>query len=566
MEKYTRAEALVEFLNANGIDTIFFNPGIDSSPVQAVISQKRSAKEKSPRLILCLHESVAMSACIGHYMVSGHPQLVMVHGELGTLQIGGAIHNAQWARVPAVLMAGFFPQGERVNWQGEPYDQGYIVRNNVKWDHEIRPDENIQEVLQKAFQIACTEPCGPVYLYYPFLYLASEAERSKTPLRFSIPSPAPIADEKITQIADELIKSENPLIVTGYAGRHPQMVESMVELAETLCAPVLTGQVWMNFPTTHPLCAGIEQILGSRKGNTCLTEADTILVVDYDLAYAVAEGLPGQKTRILQIDSDRTTQGRLLWDRGADVFIQGDSRQVIPTLTKIIRQKLTPEQRTAVQNRFKRIKSSYQKQKSEWKESGRNSSKKKSISPDWLCYCLNQVMDENMILVNHTISHSASVTEQIERTRPGTLLSCAAGSISWAPGAALGAKVAAPDRTVVSVMTDGGFVWGCPVAALWSSNAYQSPFLSIVFNNRGYGVMKRIVTELSGGSPLSEEREFEAGTTFNLPPDYGMISQSCGGFGKKVQNPEDVLPALKEAMSQVQNGKSAVLDVWLGEE
>jgi len=128
---------------------------------------------------------------------------------------------------------------------------------------------------------------------------------------------------------------------------------------------------------------------------------------------------------------------------------------------------------------------------------------------------------EDTIIVNHVISHSASVTEQIERSQPGTLLGCAGGAIQWALGAALGAKVAAPDRAVVSLMTDGGFVWGCPVATLWSASAYRAPFLSVVFNNQSYGVIRGLVQMLSG-TELSDEMAFEAGVDIAPPPEYAL--------------------------------------------
>src|SRR4030042_2408382 len=100
MEQYQGAEAFIEVLNANGVEHIFFNPGGEQAAIQATIAKFRLSGKRTPRLILCLDESVAMTAAHGHYMVSGRPQLVMVHAELGTQQVGGALHNAQWGRIP----------------------------------------------------------------------------------------------------------------------------------------------------------------------------------------------------------------------------------------------------------------------------------------------------------------------------------------------------------------------------------------------------------------------------------------------------------------------------------
>lgn len=133
MEKYEGAEALVEILNAYGVENIFFNPGSVTTPIQATISKYREVGKRAPRLVLCLDESLTMTAAHGHYMVSGQPQFAMVHCELGTQRVGGALLNAQFGRIPVILWAGLqLPSSPRVNWKKEPYDQGLIARNSVK--------------------------------------------------------------------------------------------------------------------------------------------------------------------------------------------------------------------------------------------------------------------------------------------------------------------------------------------------------------------------------------------------------------------------------------------------
>ena len=205
-------------------------------------------------------------------------------------------------------------------------------------------------------------------------------------------------------------------------------------------------------------------------------------------------------------------------------------------------------------------------QRNEWHSLAVSSAKLKPISPDWLCHCLAEIIDEDTIVVNHNISLSASPTEQIDCTRPRTLLGCGAGSIQWAPGAALGAKIAAPERNVVSLMTDGGFIWGCPVATLWTARAYRAPFLSVIFDNQSYGFMRSLIHRTSGEKYFSDAMAFEAGVDIGQPPDYAGIAESCGAFGKIVENPDEVLPVLKEAFRQTLNGRAAVLDVRLEKE
>jgi len=384
LEQYDGTEAFIEVLNAHGVEKIFFNPGGEQGPLLATISKFRILGKKAPQLVLCLDESVALTAGHGHYVISGRPQVVLVHSELGTLQLGGALHNAEWGRVPVIVFAGAQAAGQRVDWMGEHFDQGRSVRNCVKWDHTIGPDENLSGMFcKKPSKSLFTEPCGPVYLAYPRDSITKKIDKISIPQAALVPAPVagPVDAKTLNSVADTLIAAKNPLIVAGYTGRYPESVAKLVELAETLSAPVLTGPVYMNFPTNHPLCAGIDQILGSRKPNPYLPDADVILVLDYDVSYAAAPGMPSAKANIIQFDIDPLTSGRLLWGRGANTFIKADSRQLIPALTETVRRKMTPEKRAEFKSRFSKFENIHKKQHEDWHAMARSKAKQKADFP-----------------------------------------------------------------------------------------------------------------------------------------------------------------------------------------
>jgi len=565
LEQYTGADAFIEVLNAHGVENIFFNPGGEQAAIQATIARNRVLGKRSPRLVLCLDESVALTAAHGNYVVTGQPQIVMVHSELGTLQLGGALHNAQWGRVPVVLWAGLAPAAQRTDWMNQPYDQGLIARNSVKWDHNIGPNEDIQETLQEALRAASTEPRGPVYLTYGRDSLTKKIDRKPIAPFMPAPPSESIDGETLDKVADTLIQAKNPMVLVGYTARYPETIPMLVDLAETLAAPVLTSQVYLNFPNNHPLSAGIEQILGSRKGNPYLAEADVILVIDYDMPYAAAAGAPGPNARIIHVDVDPLTVGRPLFMRGAGTFIKADSRLAIPQITKALKQRLTPPKRQELTKRFAELSAAHRRDREQWRAKAEAQRNQKPISPDWLCRCLAEVIDEDTIVVNHTISHSASVTEQLERSKPGTLIGCPAGSIQFGLGASLGAKIGAPSATVVSVMTDGGFVWGCPVATLWSARAYRAPFLAVICNNQSYGLIRQLVRNTAGKSEsgFTDRMAFEAGVDFVPPIDYAGIAESCGAFGRTLEDPAEVPAVMRTAMDEVRRGRAAVIDARL---
>lgn len=555
MASYEVTEAFIEIVKAHGVEHVFYNPGYDVVPILGSIARYKTQGKEAPPTILCLDESVAMAAAHGSYLVSGRPQIVLVHSELGTMQIGGALHQAQWGRVPAIICAAMREPEERQTWKREPFDQGSIVRNCVKWDHYIKENDNFADVLDRAFQIATTEPKGPVYLWYKrdLLFKKINVRPEALEVKHKPASTMEVDTDMLNKAADMLLNAESPLIMTGYSGRNSQAVASLVELAEMVGSRVITAPFRMNFPSDHPLCANIEPNDGPQVKNPYINTADVLLVIDYDLSYATPRDLPGPKTRIIHIDVDFTKQGLPLWNLQPDVSITGDSSLIMPSLIKILQQKMTPKKKTQIRQRAEILQIEHQKLRDEWKAMALKDSSQKPISPEWVCYCLNKVIDENTIIVNQTIGPAVSVSRQIPLTRPGTSLACPGGSMGWALGAALGAKITAPSKAVVSLMGDGVFVYGCPTATLWPAVYYKAAFLSIIFNNQEYGAIKM-------GFKMAYPEGIKA-AEIAPSPNYAMTAQACGAFGKIIEEPSDVLPALKEAMEQVHHGRPAVLDV-----
>jgi len=554
MTEYGTIKTIIDVLNANGVEFLFFNPGIDNVPLLETVSQYRASGKKAPRSILCLDEFVAMNAAHGNYMASGRPQAVSVHSELGVLQIGGALHNAQWGKVPVVFFTEIQGPPERTDWRGEAFDQGTMVRNFVKWDHQYNVGENIPDLFYKAFQIATTEPCGPVYLALP---RESFWDQDNTPQKASYEAktePAPEADNSLLEAAAEiLVNVENPLIVTGYAGRNPDSVASLVKLAETLAARVLTTDVRVNFPNTHLMTAYSSPKAGF--GSSLLAEADAILAIDFDMHYASPRISPRADAKIIHIDVDTAKKGVPLWERKPDVLIKADSSRAIPALTEIISDKLTPERREQLQKRYKLYEKEHNKLENEWRTLAMSHAAKKPVTAHWLSHCIDEAIDADTIIVNQTISPAATVAHLIHRTRPGTLLSCAGGCIGWAPGAALGVKLASPDKTVISLMGDGAFIYGCPEASLWSASLYRAPFLSVIYDNQGYGAIKGLFRENYDVENM--------GADITTPPDYSLIARANNAYGRMVDNPADVPAALKDCLAAVHGGQAAVLDVRL---
>ena len=565
MAKCRKGEVFVETLNAHGVDKIFINPGFETIEFMSEVAATRAAGGKSPQMVLCLDESVAAAAAYGNFMVTGNIQVIMVHSEIGSLQLGGNLQNLQWGRVPAVILAADQEiDTGRTLWNGQPFDQASIVRNSVKYDRRVTdPDTDLHEVLTEAFRIANTTPKGPVYVSFPLWYLGGEQEQPESYEVAATEKLPPVDMVALEQMADILLQAQYPMLVSGNAGRFTENVAALVELAETLAMPTLTGYSWMNFPTNHPLCLGIEQIGGGRKTDAGYDIADVIIAIDYDEPYVNNAPPPKADAKILHIDYDQLTQGRKLYRCGADLFLKADARAVIPALTKLLKVKITAEKQAEIDARFKKVAEFNDNARQDWFVAAIEQSGDTPISPDYLCHCINQLIDADTIVINHTLSHCASVTEQIVREKPGTWFGCPSGAIGWAPGAALGAASAATEKPVVAVMTDGGFVWGCPTSTLWTAANYKFPFLAVICNNRGYGAVRDVQIDTMNAAFPAPDNAFWSEDVVDFAPNYAAISEGAGAFGRTVKNPAELLPALKAALDAVKNGKPAVLDVYL---
>lgn len=556
------AEAFIELLNACGVNYIFLNPGTDTYCIQEALSKFKALGKRTPGVVLCLHESVGMAAAQGYFLATGKPQVVMVHADLGPQQVGGALHNAQRGRAGIVLCSGRVPsnvdQGRfnQVHWMQEQFDQHGAVRGSVKWDYELRSNESIHHVVQRAFQFAGSEPCGPVYLSLPQDAL-SESIKNVSILpaeRYGAVTPPQIEAGLLERIASILVQAQNPLIITGYAGRNPQTVPALIELAEILGARVISSQLRMNFPTTHPLFGGIEP-------NQFLPDADVILVIDHDVPYVPARVKPAPGTQIIHIDIDALKQNMPLWGFPTDILVEADSSRALPSLNQALKQMITSEQQVKIAARTQKIKEDNRKIKQEWQNLALAKSSQRPISPEWLCRCIGEVLGDEAIIVAEPVTNTASVLRQVLRTRPGSYLQSGGSNLGWGLGGALGVKLARPEETVVAIMGDGGFNFACPTAGLWAAAAYKAPFLCIIINNMRYNAPTLALRQGSSATSYSEKTGAWIGVDIKPSPDYAAVARACQAYGQVVENPTEIHSAIKTALEQVKQGQAAVLDV-----
>ncbi|QFU89006.1 thiamine pyrophosphate-requiring protein [Amycolatopsis sp. YIM 10] len=560
---YTTSRAFLEALREGGVEYVFANLGSDHPGIVEAYARARAEgrAETLPELVICPHESVAFSAAQGYAQVTGRAQAVLVHVDCGTQNIGGMLHNAAKGRVPVLVFAGASPftqegellgsRNEFIQWIQDVHDQRGIVRGYTKYDNEIRTGHNVKTLVGRALQIAHSEPGGPVYLVGAREVMEAGVPRQDPPHTVPI-APAALSPQVLDQLAEALGQAENPIVVTSYLGRDPEAVPVLVDLCERLAMPVLESvPMRMNFPADHPLHLGFQW--NTTEPDPVLADADVILVLGSDVPWIPVSNRPRDGARIFVVDVDPLKEQMPLWHVPAECFARADPRTALVQLVDRIGHR--PDD-----GRLARVTAEHRRRVGEY--AALEVPDGDTITPEYLLACLRDSLDSDALVLTEAISSYQAVGRHLRRNRPGSLIGSGGGSLGWHAGAAIGAKLAEPDRTVVSVVGDGSYLFGVPSSAQWVARRYGTPTLTVVLDNRGWKSPKLSTLGVHPEGTAAERDDFNV--SFEPEADLPGIATAAGGaWGRTVCRPDELEDALAEALGAVAGGRSAVLSVHL---
>lgn len=563
----TGAEAFLEQVRALGVVRYMFaNTGTDHGPLIEALAKSGGEDPRSIRPIVVPHEMAAVSMAHGYYNVTHKPQMVLVHTLPGTANALGGILNANSSNVPLFLVAGRTPitegelrggKSQNIHWRQESRDQGNVVREFVKWDYEVRTNQNLAAVVSRAYKIAMSEPRGPVYLTLPREWLCEALESTQLLAGPLEPATKTQADQaSLEKTADLLIAAQSPLIATKYLGRNPEAVGYLVELAELLLIPVVQQLNHVNFPTNHPLYVGTQTTKYSKN-------ADVIFFIDIDVPWEPpSRSFLRDGAKIIHLERDPLFTAIPGWGFPADLPLTGCSEVTLPVLNSIIKAKLAAGtgSKSGLEERRKRIQSEHDAMIREIAAGIESAKKEKPINPIWLSKCIGDIMDDKTIIANETIT--SKFAEVITLNRPGSLFSTPlAGHLGWGLGAAIGMKLGAPDATVIAAEGDGSYMFGAPTACHFTAQKYGIPFLTVVYNNQVWNASVNAARGLYPEGVAAKTRNFP-GTDLSPSPQFELTAQACGAYAERVEEPDEMPRALERALKAVnQERRQALLNV-----
>ena len=552
------AEAYLELLSARGIEYFFGNGGTDFAPIIEAYAKRQVQELPAPRPIPVPHEVTAVSMAHGYTMITGRPQVVMVHTVPGTANAIGGIVNAFRSNIPMLFSAGRTPitegdaRGSRdgsIHWAQESFDQAAMVREWVKWDYELRHGADLEGVVDRALAIAESPPAGPVYLTLPREVLAEEIQglAYRDVSRQQKAGDAMPVPELINRAAGALARARNPVLVTRGGGKDPRAVAPLVELAELLGMAVFeAGALYANFPKDHALYAGSDV-------GPALAGADAVVVLEADVPWTPKRHQPAEGAVVIGIGEDPLFSAYPVRGFQVDLNLAGNPRLVLQTLVDAVRgigvdAAASRERADSWQRRNDEMREG-------WRRQATAGSSDAPISKSWFTRCLSDVLDDDTVVLNELGIDAV----QIDVKRPGSFFGVpVSGGLGWGVGAALGAKLADESKTVICCVGDGSYIFGSGTAGHIVSTAQGLPILTIVWNNGIWNAVQSATRNTYADGFAVQTNNF-AVTTLSQSFQYELICQAAGGYGERVEDPSEVPAALERALNVVRHEKRQAL-------
>ncbi|MGR7994596.1 thiamine pyrophosphate-requiring protein [Xanthobacter sp. ZOL 2024] len=556
----TVAEWFLRGLALHDVDAIFINPGTDTPALQEAYARLTHEQVKLPRLVTCPHEVIACTAAQGAYLTTGRAQVALVHVDVGTANAAGALNDARASQIPLILCAGMSPsaldsavpggRSKFINWHQDVPDQHALVRNYTKWTQTVSLPAAVGPAVDRAFQIANSEPPGPVYLAFPRETLMSEVEASGLmgPQRIRAVPQGTLSAAEAEAIVEALLAAEFPLLLTAYAGRTPATRAAFVELAERTGSGISEYRGRFNAPLDHP------QHLGFNPEQQ-VVDADVVLIIDHDVPFVPADLKLRDDVRLIHMGNDPIQQRWTTWGFPTDAVHAVHVPAALEALLTAARARsddprIAPR-RAALAARHATMMAERARRRAAALAGG-------AISPMEVGAILSRLAPEAMV-IEEAVTSGNPFAYGFEPNAEGGYYRNGGSYLGWALGASLGARLGDPERLVVSVVGDGAFMFGAPTPALWAARENGLPLLIIILNNESYNsVVLATRHDFAGGA---QDTFGHVGSLLPQSPAFETLAEACGAFGRRVTRMDDVEPALQEALAAVRSGRSAVVNI-----
>jgi acetolactate synthase-1/2/3 large subunit len=377
-----------------------------------------------------------------------------------------------------------------------------------------------------------------------------ESPATRPATRRAVAAPAHPAPEAIARAAEWIAAAERPLIIAARSGATAGGVEALARLAERYALPVVQQNPrYVCLPYSHPMHAGFLP-------KVPLAEADVVLVLDSDVPWILNLEGPPAGAKIVHAGIDPSFVRYPMRSFPADLTIAASPEVTIRALDAAL-DKLGAAKQPKIGARRARLEAGSAALRRTWREEADKAGREPTIKPAWISRCLGDVLGEDAVVFNEY----PLKLEYCPREKPQTYFGLSpAGGLGWSVGAALGAKLAAPEKLVVATLGDGSYIFANPTACHWVADAYKLPILTIVFNNALWGAVRNATLAMyrDGAAARDNHRTL---AELSPSPAFEKLVEAQGGYGERVETPADLPAALRRAIEATRRGQQALLNI-----
>jgi len=550
MSAITGRSAFLQLLVDEGVTHLFGNPGTTELPIMEVVPQFPQLK-----FVLGLQEAVVVGMADGYARASGRLAAANVHVAPGLGNAMGALYNAKFSGSPILLTAGQQEQGHGLR---EPLLYAPLVpvaQPFVKWAVEVTRVEDLPLIMRRAAKLALTPPTGPVFISLPGDILEQQAEldlgrATRVDARMR-PS-----DAALERLAGALLAARNPVIIAGQElATHDAFAEA-AELAELLGAAVYQQSVpyAAQFPTAHPAYMGA--LTRNQKQVRALLEPhDLLLCLGADLlrmsVYSPIDPLPPHLT-VMHVSERDWELGK---NNATEFAVQANVTETLRALLPILKKKVSSEARTQSAGRLAAfLPRNWTAQRDKARLAALEAAEEKPIDPRFLMLRIAESLPADAVVVEEALTSANALPQFLELRDPRCFYGLASGGLGFGMAGAVGVALAQPGRPLAAVIGDGSAMYG--IQALWTAAHLKLPITYVITNNRSYRILKERLVSMRGSDRF-------VGMDLRDPAiDFTGLAQSMGVPARRITDPQEFAPALREAMA---SGAPRLIEVMVAD-
>ncbi|MCI5115142.1 MAG: biosynthetic-type acetolactate synthase large subunit [Candidatus Electrothrix sp. AW2] len=533
MSKITGAQAFIQCLQEEGVDTIFGFPG------GVIIDLYDELANTSIKNLLVRHEQGAVHAADGYARASGKTGVALLTSGPGATNGVTGIATAYMDSIPLVVFTGQVPRALIGNDAFQEVDIVGITRPCTKHNYLVSDPEDLVPTIREAFYLASSGRPGPILVDLPKDVIGSLVdfpERQEIRMRTYQPNMEPHPGQ-IAKACQAFAQAQRPVFYVGGGVILSNASEELTELAEKTQIPVTMTLMGLGgFPGTNPLSTGMLGMHGSYASNMMVAKSDLLIAVGARFDDRITGRLDkfAPDAKVIHIDIDPTSISKNV---EVDIPIVADCKQALTAMNAWFNSQQDIDM-TALAEQYQ----PWRDQVNEWNDKHPLSYTEEGdiIKPQYVIETINRLTGGDAIISTEVGQNQMWAAQFYKFNKPRHWLSSGGlGTMGFGLPAAIGAKMAFPDATVIDIAGDGSIQMN--IQELATAKQYNTPVKVAILNNNYLGMVRQ-------WQELFYDKRY-AGTVMEVTPDFVELAKAYGAAGLRAKTKSDVEPVIKEALA-----------------